>query len=74
MRIIEGFLIDGENIFVGVLLAGNLSDTLKGFTEIVRNRNPRRAAIGGGGGHGEREERRCVRGKRSGRREKVKRN
>lgn len=46
MRIIEGILIDGEDIFVGVLFAGNLSDSLKGFAEMVGNRNPRRAAIG----------------------------
>lgn len=50
IRIIEGILIDSEDILIGVLLAGNLSNTLKGFAETVRNRNPRGAAIGGAHG------------------------
>lgn len=49
MRIIEGILIDSKDILVGVLLACNLSNTLNGFTEMVRNRNPRGAAIGAHG-------------------------
>jgi|APAra0007618257_1042622.scaffolds.fasta_scaffold01143_12 hypothetical protein len=50
MRIIEGILIDGKDILIRVLLSGILSDFLKGFAEMVRNRNPRGAAIGGAHG------------------------
>lgn len=41
MRITETILEDGEDILVGMLFPCVLSDVLKGFPQIGRDRNPR---------------------------------
>jgi hypothetical protein len=43
MWITETLLKDREDILVGMLFTGNLSDVLNGLKQISRNRNPRAA-------------------------------